>query len=185
METVLEDCTAAYDLRVLSLRYFTPIGADPQLRTGLQNREPSHLLGQLVHAAENGNEFALTGTDWPTRDGSGIRDYIHVWDLALAHVAALHRFDTLLPEGGDRRYEVINLGPGRGTPVREFVAAFQWVSDKPLRVREAPPRPGDGAGSYTRIDKARAVLGWEPQFSIADGIRDSIRWARIRDSRLD
>jgi UDP-glucose 4-epimerase len=185
METVLEDCTAAYDLRVLSLRYFNPIGADPKLRTGLQNREPTHLLGQLVHAAENGQEFALTGTQWPTRDGSGIRDYIHVWDLALAHVAALRQFDSVLPAGAERRYEVINLGTGSGTTVREFVAAFQSVSDKPLRVREAPARPGDGVGSYTRIDKARSVLGWEPQFSIADGIRDSIRWAQIRDSRLD
>jgi UDP-glucose 4-epimerase len=185
METVLEDCTAAYDLRVLSLRYFNPIGADPQLRTGLQHREPTHLLGQLVLAAENGKEFALTGTDWPTRDGSGIRDYIHVWDLALAHVAALRQFDTVLPADGARRYEVINLGTGSGTTVREFVAAFQSVSDKPLRVREAPPRPGDNPGSYTHIDKARAVLGWEPRFSIADGIRDSIQWARVRDTRLD
>lgn len=184
MEQVLEDCTAAYDLRVLSLRYFNPIGADPKLRTGLQTRRPTHLLGQLLTAADNDEEFVLTGTDWPTRDGSGIRDYIHVWDMALAHVAALRRFDDVLPPGGPRRYEVINLGAGSGTTVREFVAAFRAASGKPLRVRESGPRPGDVVGSYTRTDKARAMLGWTPQFTIEQAIRDSIRWAAVRDLRL-
>jgi UDP-glucose 4-epimerase len=183
METVLEDCTAAYDLRVLSLRYFNPIGADPQLRTGLQVRRPTHLLGQILNAADNGTEFLLTGVDWPTRDGSGIRDYIHVWDLALAHVQALQRFDELLP-AGQPGYEVINLGTGSGTTVKEFVEAYRAVGDKPLQVREAGPRPGDVVGSYTRNDKARRLLGWEPTRPIADGIRDSIRWVRVRDDRL-
>ena len=185
METVLEDCTAAYDLRVLSLRYFNPIGADPQLRTGLQTREPTHLLGQLVNAAENGEEFALTGDDLAhPRRLRNPRLHPHLGSGAGPRRRAAP-VRQVLPAGGERRYEVINLGTGAGTTVREFVAAFQSVSDKPLRVREAPPRPGDGVGSYTRIDKARAILGWEPRFSIADGIRDSIRWAQIRDSRLD
>jgi UDP-glucose 4-epimerase len=185
MEAVLEDCTAAYPLRVLSLRYFNPIGADPQLRTGLQARRPTHLLGQMIMAAENDQEFLLTGVDWPTRDGSGIRDYIHVWDLALAHVQALRRFDQLLPIDGSPKYEVINLGTGNGTTVKEFVAAFNAVAPTPLRVRETGPRPGDVVGSYTRTDKARAALDWEPHYSIADGIRDSMRWSAVRDSRLD
>jgi UDP-glucose 4-epimerase len=185
MEAVLEDCTAAYPLRVLSLRYFNPIGADPQLRTGLQTRRPTHLLGQMIMAAENDQEFLLTGVDWPTRDGSGIRDYIHVWDLALAHVQALRRFDQLLPIDGSPKYEVINLGTGNGTTVKEFVAAFNAVAPTPLRVRETGPRPGDVVGSYTRTDKARAALDWEPHYSIADGIRDSMRWSAVRDSRLD
>src|SRR5262245_17518025 len=184
METVLEDCTAAYDLRVLSLRYFNPIGADPKLRSGLQVRRPTHLLGQILTAAESNEEFVLTGVDWPTRDGSGIRDYIHVWDLAIAHVRALQRFDDLLPPGGHPSYEVINLGTGSGTTVREFVKAYLAVADKPLRVRESAPRPGDVVGSYTRTDKARALLGWEPAFSIEEGIRDSMRWSAVRDSRL-
>jgi UDP-glucose 4-epimerase len=184
METVLEDCTAAYDLRVLSLRYFNPIGADPKLRSGLQIRRPTHLLGQILAAAENDEEFVLTGVDWPTRDGSGIRDYIHVWDLAAAHVRALQRFDELLPPGGRPRYDVINLGTGSGTTVREFVKAYLAVADKPLRVRESGPRPGDVVGSFTRTDKARALLGWESQLSIEDAIRDSMRWSAVRDSRL-
>jgi UDP-glucose 4-epimerase len=184
METVLEDCAAAYELRVLSLRYFNPVGADPQLRTGLQNRLPTHLLGQILTAAENDQEFLLTGVDWPTRDGSGIRDYIHVWDLAMAHVRALQRFDELLPVGGEPSYEVINLGTGAGTTVREFVVAFRAASDKRLRVRETGPRPGDVVGSYTRIDKARRLLGWEPEYSIEQAVRDSMRWSTVRDSRL-
>jgi UDP-glucose 4-epimerase len=185
METVLEDCTSAYPLRVLSLRYFNPIGADPRLRTGLQARRPTHLLGQMITAVDTDQEFLLTGVDWPTRDGSGIRDYIHVWDLAMAHVLALRRFDQLLPVDGEPKYEVINLGTGNGTTVREFVEAFSAVAEKPLRVRETSPRPGDVVGSYTRIDKARATLGWEPHLSIADAIRDSMRWSAVRDSRLD
>ncbi len=184
MEGVLADCTVAYDLRVLSLRYFNPIGADPTLRSGLQVREPTHLLGRLVSAAESGEEFVLTGVDWPTRDGSAIRDFIHVWDLAGAHVSALQRFDELLAPGGPRRYEVINLGTGSGTTVREFVAAFRRVCPTPIRVREAPPRPGDVVGSYTRIERARALLGFQPRFTVDDGIRDSLRWAALRDQRL-
>lgn len=184
VEHLLEDCAVAYDLRVVSLRYFNPIGADPRMRTGLQTRHPTHLLGKLLTAVENDEEFLLTGVDWPTRDGSGIRDFIHVWDLAQAHVAALRRFDGAAPDGADRSYEVINLGTGSGTTVKEFVAAFQAVSDRPLRVRQTGPRPGDNAGSFTRSVRARDLLGWAPRLSIEDGIRHSMQWAAIRDDRL-
>jgi UDP-glucose 4-epimerase len=194
METVLADCAAAYDLRALSLRYFNPIGADPALRSGLQVRHPTHLLGTLLTASANGTAFPLTGIDWPTRDGSGIRDFIHVWDLAQAHVRALRVFDELLPirpadpshdrPAGETDYLVINVGTGTGTTVKEFVAAFQSVNDRPLEVRETAPRPGDVVGCYTRIDRARALLGWSPALSIEDGIRDSIRWLAVRDGRL-
>ena len=183
-EQLLADCSAAYDLRVLSLRYFNPIGADPQLRSGLQVARPSHLLGRLLDAQDNGEEFLLTGVDWPTRDGSGIRDYLHVWDLAQAHVAALRRFDNVLPVGGYRTYDVINLGTGSGTTVKEFVEAFEIVTGQPIRVRETERRPGDNAGSFTRSTKARELLGWQPQFTIEQGIQDSSRWSAIRPERL-
>ena len=183
VEAMLADISAATDLRALSLRYFNPIGADPNLRTGLQAKRPTHLLGKLIEAADAGTEFVVTGTDWPTRDGTGLRDYIHVWDLATAHVAALRRFDEVVPSAG-RGYEAVNLGTGTGTTVREMVDAFQHVTGQSLRHRDAAPRPGDGAGAYTRSDKAQQVLSWKPQFSIADGIRDSLRWAAVRDSRL-
>ncbi|MFV2021136.1 UDP-glucose 4-epimerase GalE [Micromonospora sp. LOL_023] len=185
MEQMLADCAVATPLRALSLRYFNPIGADPRLRTGLQIRQPTHVLGRLITAAETGAEFAITGVDWPTRDGSGIRDYIHVWDLARAHVQALRRFDQILPQDTDRRYEVLNLGTGDGTTVREFVEAFRSVSDQPLLVRETGPRPGDAAGSYTRSVRARQLLDWKPELSIADGIGHSLAWSARRDEVLE
>src|SRR5689334_3764002 len=107
VEGILGDVAAAGQLRAISLRYFNPIGADPRMRTGLQTRNPSHALGRMIVAWEAGETFTITGVDWPTRDGTGVRDYIHVWDLALAHVEAVVRFDEILPEPG---YEVINLG---------------------------------------------------------------------------
>ena len=181
VEAMLRDVAAATELRALSLRYFNPIGADPKLRTGLQIKRPTHLLGKLIEAAESGGEFQITGTDWPTRDGTGIRDYIHVWDLATAHVASLRRFDETVGASG---YRVLNLGTGKGTTVREMVDEFVRVTGAALAVRETAARPGDVVGAYTRSDRARQALDWQPRSSLADGIRDSLRWAEIRDTRL-
>ncbi|MPZ28158.1 MAG: UDP-glucose 4-epimerase GalE [Micromonosporaceae bacterium] len=183
VEAMLSDVAAATDLRALSLRYFNPIGADPLLRTGLQIKRPTHLLGKLIEAAETGAEFQVTGTDWPTRDGTGIRDYIHVWDLAAAHVASLRRFDDIVDKDGPG-YQVLNLGTGTGTTVREMIEAFEEVTGRPVPRRETGPRPGDVAGAFTRSDRAPQVLGWRPQRDLAEGIRDSLRWAEVRDSRL-
>lgn len=184
LEMILADTANATGLRALSLRYFNPVGADPMMRTGLQLRRPSHALGMMISAVENDDEFLITGVDWPTRDGSGIRDYIHVWDLARAHVQALRRFDDILPVGADRVYEVINLGTGNGTTVKEFVSAFQAVSDRPLRVRETGRRPGDSAGSYTRTGRSRQLLDWKPELTLEDGIRHSLQWAARREDVL-
>lgn len=183
VEEMLRDVAAATELRALSLRYFNPVGADPSLRTGLQVKRPTHLLGKLIEAAESGGEFSITGTDWPTRDGTGIRDFIHVWDLAAAHIAGLRRFDQVVGVDGPG-YQVLNLGTGAGTTVREMVAAFQEVTGRPLATRETGRRPGDVAGAYTRSDRARRVLGWQPEHPLTDGIRDSLRWAAVRDQRL-
>ncbi|MCC9311174.1 UDP-glucose 4-epimerase GalE [Kitasatospora sp. RB6PN24] len=180
-EGMFADIAATQPIRILSLRYFNPIGADPELRTGLQVRHPSHALGKLIEAHEAGQPFKITGTHWPTRDGSGIRDYIHVWDLAAAHVAALENFDRAL-EGG--RASAINLGTGTGTTVRELVEAFNGVVDQPVAVVETESRPGDVAGAYTRSDRAKRLLHWEAGHSLAEGIRDSLRWAEVRDTRL-
>jgi UDP-glucose 4-epimerase len=170
------DIAAAESLHVLSLRYFNPIGADPKMRSGLQLRRPTHALGSMIHARDEGVPFVITGTDWPTRDGTGIRDYIHVWDLATAHVAALTRFDSLPGPA-----TAINLGTGSGTTVRELLGMFNRVSDRPVSVREAGRRPGDTAGAYTRIDRAARLLAWKPQYDIVDGIRHSLQWAKMRD----
>jgi UDP-glucose 4-epimerase len=178
-EAMFADIAAAEPIRVLSLRYFNPIGADPKMRTGLQLRRPTHALGKMIQAQDEGLPFLITGTDWPTPDGSGIRDYIHVWDLALAHVAALARFGQL-----DGPASVINLGTGRGTTVRELLAAFNRVTDQPVLAQEAPPRPGDVAGAFSRIDRAERLLGWRAQYDVTEGIRHSLQWAAIRDEVL-
>ncbi|GAA3393990.1 UDP-glucose 4-epimerase GalE [Cryptosporangium minutisporangium] len=182
VENVLRDVAQASSLRVLSLRYFNPIGADPQLRTGLQVARPSHALGKLVQAYEDRVTFNITGIDWPTRDGTGIRDYVHVWDLAAAHVEGLRRFDAVVP--ADRGYRVICLGSGTGTTVRELVAAFEAVIGESLPHQDAPARPGDVVGAFARNGLARELLGWEPKYGVEDGIRHSLEWAEIRPQRL-
>lgn len=174
-ELILSDVAAASALRSLSLRYFNPVGADPLLRTGLQNATPSHAVGKMIEAYQRRETFTITGVDWPTRDGSGIRDYIHVWDLAKAHVAALQRFDSLFPDGVTSR--AINVGTGIGTTVRELATAFSRATGDPLTVVEGPPRPGDAAGCYTRSEIAQRELGWSPERSIEEGILDSLAWA--------
>lgn len=180
-ESMFADIAAGTPIRVVSLRYFNPVGADPQMRSGLQLRYPSHALGKLIEAHKAREAFRITGTDYPTRDGSGIRDYVHVWDLATAHLSALRSFDAALAGATS---VAINLGTGTGTTVRELVEAFNSVVESPVAVVEAPRRPGDPAGAYTRSERARRLLSWEPAHSLADGIRDSLRWAAVRDSVL-
>jgi UDP-glucose 4-epimerase len=178
-EAMFTDIAGSRPIRVLSLRYFNPIGADPKMRTGLQLRQPTHALGQMIRAHDQRVPFLITGTDWPTRDGSGLRDYVHVWDLAAAHVAALTRFDAL-----PGPVAVVNLGSGTGTTVRELLAAFNQVADRPVEAREVPRRPGDVAGAYTRIDRAERLLGWRPRYDLTESIRHSLQWAALRDEIL-
>ena len=175
VEMVLEDLAAA-GLRSLSLRYFNPIGADPKMRSGQVQKVASQILSVLVEVASGGRSaFSVTGTEWPTRDGTGVRDYVHVWDLANAHVAAVERIDDILPEGGG--YEVINLGTGSGVTVREFVKAFESVHGYAVPTTDAPPRPGDVAGAYASVEKAYRLLGWRPTLPLEDGIRHALEWA--------
>ena len=180
-EQMFADIAASTPIKILSLRYFNPIGADPKLRTGLQTKHPTHVLGKLVESHTTGVPFPITGVSYGTRDGSGIRDYIHVWDLANAHVAALTKFDEVL---GDASAMPVNVGSGNGVTVRELVAAFNSVVGTPLTVVEAPARPGDVPGVYTRSDRARELLGWAPAYSIAEGIEHALAWAQIRDEVL-
>ncbi|MFD5087077.1 UDP-glucose 4-epimerase GalE [Kitasatospora sp. NPDC058406] len=182
MEQVLQDWTrgaGAEELRVIALRYFNPVGADPQLRTGLQDLHPSHALGKLIEAHTAGIPFTITGVEWDTRDGSGIRDYIHVQDVAEAHVAALTRFDEVIKPAATDRYRVINVGTGDGTTVRELVTAFEQAVGAELDVREADPRPGDVLGCYSDVTVARELLGWEPRRTIAEGVADALAWRAV------
>jgi UDP-glucose 4-epimerase len=184
MEQVLTDMAAATDLRAINLRYFNPIGSDPDLESGIYDREPSHVLGQLVMAAQGLKDaFTITGVDHPTRDGTGIRDYIHVWDLAQAHVVAVEQFDRALA-AVDAPSTIINVGTGDGVTVRELVSAFEEVFGQPVPVREAPPRPGDAVGAFANVDKARQLLGWTASLTIQDAIGSALAWGRKRKSIL-
>ncbi|MHB8112423.1 MAG: UDP-glucose 4-epimerase GalE [Bellilinea sp.] len=187
MEMVLRDFCVAYGMRGIALRYFNPIGADPKMRSGIHVERPSHVLGKLVDVAlGNLPYFELTGVDWPTRDGSGIRDYIHVWDLAAAHLAAVTNFDAVFERAGNPsdNYLVINLGTGRGVTVREIVTAFENVFGKIVPLREMPPRPGDVAGAFANADTAGRLLGWEATSSIEQGIASALKWGEVRKSIL-
>ncbi len=130
--------------------------------------------------------FEITGTDWPTRDGTGIRDYIHVWDLAMAHVNAVEQFDTAFARADDphTHYLVINLGTGHGVTVRELVTAFERVWGRPINKRETPPRPGDVAGSYANADVAYRLIGWKANLSLEQGISDALKWGELRGKIL-
>jgi UDP-glucose 4-epimerase len=180
IEQVLEDMAAATDLRAIMLRYFNPIGSDPDLESGIYAKEPSHVLGQLVMAARGQRDgFTITGTDHPTRDGTGMRDYLHVWDLARAHVRAVERFDDVVEAAGAPSV-VINVGRGEGVTVRELITAFERVTGRPLPVTEAPPRPGDAVGAYANVDRSRELLQWETELSLDEGIASALAWADKR-----
>ena len=188
MEMVLQDFSRAYNLQGIALRYFNPIGTDPKMRTGTYIEQPSHILGKLVDVAQDKLPvFKITGTDYPTRDGTGLRDYIHVWDLALAHIKAVEQFDQVIETAStpETPYVVINLGTGRGVTVREFVDAFERVYGHKIHHEDAPRRPGDVAGSYANADKARDLLGWKAELSIDQGLRDTLKWSEIKGSILD
>jgi UDP-glucose 4-epimerase len=187
MEMVLQDFCRAYGMKGIALRYFNPIGADPHMRTGIHAKDPTHILGKLVAVARGKQPvFNITGTNWPTRDGTGIRDYIHVWDLASAHINAIQHFDTVINSVNDSScpYQVINLGTGRGVTVREMVTAFEKVYGQKLKTREEDPRPGDVAGSYANADTALQLLNWRAEMGLEQGISDALKWGALRKERL-
>jgi UDP-glucose 4-epimerase len=187
MEMILKDFCTAYGMHGVALRYFNPIGADPQMRSGIHAQFPSHVLGKLVDVAL-GKEpvFKITGVDWDTRDGSGIRDYIHIWDLAMAHVKALEKFSSIFSTAAAQTlpYVVINLGSGNGVTVKELVAAFEKVYGQVIYKVEAPPRDGDVAGAYANADRAAQLLDWRTELSIEDGIASALKWGELRKTIL-
>ncbi|MCG8499909.1 MAG: UDP-glucose 4-epimerase GalE [Firmicutes bacterium] len=187
MEMILKDFCVAYDMKAIALRYFNPIGSDPEMRTGSYIKSPSHILGKLIQVSSGKEDiFKVTGTNWDTRDGTGIRDYIHVWDLARAHVYAIEKFEIIFDSKDckDVTYEVINLGNGRGTTVREMVNAFENVIEKEINKTETEPRQGDVPGAYANADKAFKLLGWKTELTTEDGIRDALVWSDKWDKTL-
>ncbi|MBF4769211.1 UDP-glucose 4-epimerase GalE [Nocardioides agariphilus] len=184
MEQVLTDVAAATDLKAILLRYFNPIGSDPELTTGVYAKEPSHILGQLVRAALGHQEaFTITGTEHPTPDGTGIRDYVHVWDVARAHVRVVEQFDEVIERVGEPSV-LMNVGCGAGVSVRELVAAFERVFGREVPVREAPPRLGDAVGAYANVDRIAELTGWRAEHDIDEGIASALAWGARRQEVL-
>lgn len=159
LEKILEDCDHAYGIRSVKLRYFNASGSDPAGRIGEDHDPETHLL-PLVLMAAAGQREAITvfGTDYPTADGTCIRDYIHVEDLATAHVAALRH----LAGGGES--VACNLGTGRGFSVKEIIAVAEEVTGKTIPVVYGERREGDPPELVADPSRAKEVLGWEAQY---------------------
>jgi UDP-glucose 4-epimerase len=175
MEMVLRDMCAATSLRAIILRYFNPIGADPDFRSGIYDKLPSHVLGRLVAAARGEiDAFEITGTEHPTRDGTGIRDYIHVADLAEAHAAAVRRL-----AGAPETALTVNAGRGVGVSVREIIRTVGEVVGQPeLTGAVEARRPGDVARCVAAADRIRTELGWTARLGVREMVESA--WAGWR-----
>lgn len=173
-EWMLRDSAAAYGLKYVALRYFNVAGADPKGRSGQSTPRATHLIKVACEAASaKRNGMEVFGTDYPTRDGTCIRDYIHVSDLVAAHMDALR----YLKNGGAS--QVLNCGYGAGYSVLEVIETVKRVSGKDFPVGLAPARAGDPAAIVARADRIRSVLGWQPQYDDLETIvRHALAWER-------
>jgi UDP-glucose 4-epimerase len=178
-EQILRDVAAAHDFRYAALRYFNVAGGDPDGRTGQSTANATHLIKVACEAAlGKRDELVIFGTDYATRDGTGIRDYIHVSDLVRAHRLALDH----LCAGGDSA--VLNCGYGHGASVLQVVDAVRRVAGIDFTVRQADRRPGDAAEIVAKADMARSLLGWRPQHDDLDTIvRHALDWERHLSTR--
>jgi UDP-glucose 4-epimerase len=159
-EIMLADVARAHNFRYVALRYFNVAGADPQGRTGQSTPNATHLIKVACEAALGKRPcIEVFGTDYPTEDGTCIRDYIHVTDLVRAHMAALRH----LRDGGDS--EIFNCGYSKGFSVLQVIDAVKRVSGADFEVRNAPRRAGDPAAIVAASDKIRVRLGWRPEFN--------------------
>jgi UDP-arabinose 4-epimerase len=179
VERMLEWYRAAHGLRYAALRYFNAAGADPDGEIGEDHDPETHVVPLLIDAALGlAPRFLMFGTDYPTRDGSAIRDYVHVTDLASAHVSALRRL-----EGSDEPLQ-LNLGTGSGHSVRDLVRMVERITGRPVPLDEAPRRPGDPPELFADSSRARETLGWLPRHSELETIVSTAwRWRVRRASR--
>jgi len=172
LEQLLADLSLVGQVRYVSLRYFNAAGADPLLRVGEMHDPETHLIPLVLEAAAGEREsVSVCGTDYPTQDGTCVRDFIHVSDIAEAHILALRH----LLAGNDS--DVFNLGNGTGYSVREVIETVRRVTGRDIVVREVPRRPGDPAILVASSDKIGRVLGWVPVFSSLESIVETAwRW---------
>lgn len=176
-EEIISDTCAVSDIRSILLRYFNPIGAHETAELGeLPAGTPQNLVPFITQTAAGVREqLSVFGNDYPTPDGSNIRDYIHVVDLAKAHVIALKR---LLSGENSSNLEVFNLGTGRGSSVLEVVNAFEKVTNKRLNYKIVDRRPGDVVSVYADTNKANEVLGWSAEKTMEDALTSSWKWEK-------
>ena len=173
-EQMIKRSERAHGLRSMILRYFNAAGADPDGEIGENHNPETHLIPLVLRAAQHGTSVKVFGTDYPTVDGTCVRDYVHVSDLATAHVLALRR---LLSGAPSRDY---NLGLGRGHTVREVVDTAKEVTGRTIAVEEMPRRSGDSctAGRRSGIGAARALLGVPRWAAVADQVAHAWHWVR-------
>jgi UDP-glucose 4-epimerase len=171
-EIMLADASRAHDFRYVALRYFNVAGADPKGRSGQSTPRATHLIKVACETAlGQRSHMEVFGTDYPTPDGTCIRDYIHVTDLIRAHAAALDYLTT----GG--KSDVFNCGYSKGFSVLEVIDAVKRVSGNDFEVRLSPPRPGDPAAIVAGSAKIRQRLGWSPRHDDLDEIvRHALAW---------
>ena len=180
LEQILSDLREADpEWHVVLLRYFNPVGAHPSGRIGENpNGIPNNLMPYITQVAVGKRaELGVFGNDYPTTDGTGVRDYIHVVDLASGHVAALQCFQPDF-HSADGQPFVYNLGTGHGYSVLDMVKTFERVNGVPIPYSIKPRRAGDIATCYSNPAKAERELGWKAQYDVADMVRDSWCWQR-------
>ncbi len=182
-EEILSDCTISQPLHVISLRYFNPCGAH---ESGLLGEfpigEPTNLMPVMTQTAAGLLPgFEVFGTDYNTPDGSCIRDYIHISDLARAHVVALER---LLANKQDAPFEVFNIGTGKGISVLQMIQTFERLTGKTLNYRLAGRRPGDVEQIWADPSRAARILGWKSEFSLDDMILSAWKWQQQLTHKL-
>jgi UDP-arabinose 4-epimerase len=171
VEQMLKDAGKAHGLRSVALRYFNAAGADPDGEIGEDHDPETHLIPLVIKAALNKKPVQIYGTDYDTPDGTCVRDYVHVTDIADAHVRALE----YLQNGGESC--ALNLANARGYSVKEVIAAAEWVCERPIQSEAAPRRPGDPPILVGRADRARDILGWKPARSdLKQQIGDAWKW---------
>ena len=174
-EEILRDAVNAERLKVIALRYFNPIGAHPSALIGeLPRGVPSNLVPFITQTAA-GIRSSLTvfGDDYPTPDGTCIRDFIHVMDLAEAHVAAM---EYAIKSDESSLYDTFNLGTGEGNSVLELIKTFEKVTNEPLSYQIGPRRDGDVTAVWASVQKSKELLGWECKRNLEEALRDAWRW---------
>ncbi|MGJ5641837.1 UDP-glucose 4-epimerase GalE [Formosa sp. S-31] len=176
-EIIKDTCKVSAQLNAIALRYFNPVGSHESALIGeLPIGVPQNLVPFITQTAIGLREqLSVFGDDYPTEDGTCIRDYIHVVDLAKAHVVALQR---LLAHKNETNFEVFNLGTGTGSSVLEVIKSFERVSGETLNYKIAPRRAGDVIAAYAHTEKANKVLGWKSDLTLDDAMASAWKWEK-------